>query len=637
MRERENEVQKKTENPYPGLSLLVYDAADFYPRGSLHDTSKVKPPYSLSRAPSSLNTIQKIIDATLAANPDCGIERPIKSMCREDESSDNDKNITKRKLPEEINKRLNLNDLRLMFSGSRKGPADDFVRGDKIAIIRPKSNYQFLVVIDIAKGNFIAVFEPDESEKKRVDEYILEKEEVHQEPVVPFEQKDLNSSLRAAKDIGKRKDYPPETRKFFDAMRQADVDVEHELIDHVDEIVLVSKAIHRIERRLSRETTRNMLAKLRTSYITSQAEILEEIRLDIEFASRLKSDPIEIKINDIKTCFECLFRSEKHYLEAIINFPWNNIGPEPFDALIEVFWFRFDFRNLWHNWIGREGRFKSLKNEFYMNAQKSRILAWAYDAYPDFYGTKLKDLAESGIVYDMKDVDRVAGPLSKYFNKRDFTEQSTQILERSRPSELTLLLWKTLKWASASEWKNTRTMYFSDMRHLDPELWDEKVADPFWQEIGDFQGRLVLPGESMHKPISHLQSDRGSKLGQLEKAISHEIESNGEEASLAEVVQEKQRNLRNPKQPKSFESIAGGFSEAVSKLSRVELLGRINKLSDRYKLIALHRLGYDAPYGYKDGYVDHSKTVMYVINFCFNGTSARYYNAVKEITKALSG
>jgi len=634
MRELEKEIRQDAENPYPGLSLLVYDAADFYPRGSLHDTSKVKPPYILSRTPSFLNTIQKVIDATLAANPDCGIERPIRSMCRDGGSSDNDKNITKRKLPEEINRRLNLNDLRLIFSGSRKGPTNDFVRGDKIAIIRPKTNYEFLVVVDISRGDFTAVYEPDEPKDNIIDDYLTEKIAVS-ENVTPFEEEDLGNTLRAAKDIGKRKDYPPETQKFFDAMRRADVDVEYELIEHIGNVVLVSETVHRVERRLGRETARMMLMALRTGNLSNSDDILQEVKSDIESASLLISNPIEISISDIKSSFESLFKAERYYMEAILNFPWNNVGPEPFDALIEVFWFRFNFETLRHEWSNRDLHMRELKSEFYRLAQKQRIMAWARKAYENIDVSSLKGLKEEGITYTMSEVEEIAGPISNYFDEKEFREESAKEHEQNRPSGLTLLLWRTLKWASASEWKNARTMYFSDMRHLDPELWDEKVADPFWQDIGDFQGRLVLPGESMHKPISHLQSDRGSKLGQLEKAISYEIESNGGEASLADVVQEKQRRLRNPKQPKSFESIAGGFSGAVSKFGRAEILARISRLSDRYKLIALHRLGYDAPYGYKDGYVSHFKTVAYIINLCFDGNSARYYNAVKEITKAL--
>ena len=667
-------------NVYPGLECLVYDAVDFYPRGSLYSRSHISPPYPISKNPSHLNSVQDVVQEVLRVNPksDIGAEVSFLSSYSHDNESDN---ISQRVRPEEVSIILNVNFLRSEFRRFFNGDRDIFSEGDKLAIIMHIGEKRSFLLVDVAHGHYIFVntsaadpqfLKLNTNEKlpsPKPDEWDLQRqrEQKFKEQVSePFESTDLiGQPIKMAEDEGKRKKYPRETVNFFRRMEIADLTVENILINDMDSVVGVSDSIHRLGRRIGRHNTRELLKKLRLNGIDQDRNIFEVMKSDTEYAHNLDPYYKVLSVDEIKKGFRLMFKAEEAYMGALFDFPWNKVGPEPFDSLIEVFWFRFDFHHLQNNWVHREASLglPALKNELYRDAQIERILTWAHATQNGLIASHLKDIKELGIEYTMAEVEKVAGPLRKYFNKEKIKERIVDKQSRSRPSELTLLLWKTLKWAHASDWKQSGAMLTSDFKFIDPDLWDEKFPDPEWLKIGDLQGRLILPGETLDKPLSHLKSDRRNKdlsdeivsnirtyrkkneknpYYQLEKEIAFKMEQQGDEINQKDLLLEKQHESGRPKTPKAYESIALDFNKAILRFSRKQLLSIIDSLPRNERLVVLHRLGYSVSgestgitfMSYKVG-IEANRPISYLVNTLFQRHTNVYYSTLKRATSRL--
>ena len=468
----------------------------------------------------------------------------------------------------------------------------------------------------------------------------FKKKKLPDEP--PFVEIDVHGfDIRQASDEGRR-EYPIETQSFKNKMYFADLEVENLLINDINLVESVSEALHRMGKRVGRKKVRSEIKEIRLQGWEGKDKLLDELIRDIQQANSLsQKDTTAPSKGSFKKGFELMLKAESLYFNSVLDLPWNKVGPEPFDILIDVFWFRFRFGGLKFDWQGRDQLRESLQKDIYKRAQIDRILTWAYKTQDGVIANNLKDLKELGITYNMAEVEEVAGPLFLFVDKTRLREAFEDPLKRSRPSGLTLLLWKTLKWASASEWRAHNAIHFSDLPFMDRDLWDEKIPDPSWQEISDSQGRLKLVGEKFKNPLSHIKSDKSNKHSQMENTLAFEMESQSGDITLADVVREKQRQLRQ-KNPKSFESVTKDFAEVISSMNLDGLMKQINKLSDNQRVIVLHRLGYDLSAEQsriKDRFggvtVESSRPVMYLINILFKGYQNRYYNELRTITKLL--
>lgn len=649
MHERKVNDQDKTINRYSGLDFIIFDASDFNPRGSLRNKSQITPPYPLSKIPSNFKSVQDVIDYVLERNAESDLERVLLTISGKNRQEEVVFHPLSRTKPEEFSNGLTLNCLRASFSHTvkQKDDGDIFSKGDKVAIIKRKNEPDYLLVVLLSLGKYIYIgskVDEDKIKKYSNERAVRSHQSAQQyhkkggvdETEKPFEIEDLEEShLREAKDDGKRKNYPKETENFFNRMRQADLDVENLLINNMDLMVPISESVKRLAKRKGRDYVRNALTNLRCGNWDAS---FDEMQDDINFEKR--DNGLGLSCQEIEKGFNLLLKAEKYYFEAILDFPWNKVGPEPFDTLINVFWFRFNFIGLRFKWESRNSMMKSIHLEVYKEAQIQRILEWVW-LKKGYKCAHLKELKELKIKYNPKRVAKDMGPLYKFMSSDELHERIVSAQKRFRPSGLTLLLWKTLKWASASEWRAGGSMMTSDFRYEDPELWDEHFADPEWKSIGDFQGRLILPGETTSTPLPHLKFEKGGRLGQLEKLIAFNYESNGDELSLADINLEKQRKLREIPL-KSFKSAAQDFFSVVSHLTFKELMTKIERLELRQKAIVLHRLGYDVPAkesgianNFEDVGIDSFRPVKFVINTCFSGKANLYYRELRAITRLL--
>jgi hypothetical protein len=640
------EVKEK----YPNLDFEVYDASDFAPRGSLRGADVVTPPYPISERSKDIDSIDAIIGVVKKLDADSDIEMEIKGMTVLYDEVDEDSRLQRRP-PEEISPVLNLNFLRFRFGEWRNREKDVFKAGDKIAILKSKDKYSGILVVDLTRGKTMRLNPNEHEDNEMLKRFIVKDDNKAkrsgpgkrkaESPEPLFEEQDLEVRKKEARDRGQKINYPPETRTLHTKMHEADIEVEHLLINEIRTVALVSDSIHRLAKRAGREKTGKLLAKMRNEGFAGSDELLEDLARDIEFSSAIGFESGRgktLSADVVKRGLELMFRCERLYLDAVIEFPWNKVGPEPFDTLINVFWYRFDFDRLKNDWERRPRWYKYNRKEAYKQAQIERILTWAHKTQNGLIVSHLKDLKELDITYTMDEVEQVAGSLSRFFNEKGSIDK---ILKDSRPSQLTKLLWSSLKWASASEWKAARTMMTSDFRYIDPEIWEEKFADPEWAEIGDLHGRLILPGETLKRPMSHLKAG-STRLKQAEKEAVFEEEQGGGKLSFADVVLERQKILKDPVVLKSFESSVYDFNKAVSSLSYDELMRKVMSLSGIQRAIVLHRLGY-AQSGQTSGIItrfggvsiEDWRPVMYVINACFDGNSRKYYKTVRETAQKL--
>jgi hypothetical protein len=646
----EREPNYESADPYSGVNFVVYDASDFYPRGSLRPRSKINPPYQISKVPSNLGSIKDILDCVSEINPQSGIKRAVERLI--DRSSDeNGLNTKKRVEPEKVCKMINLNLLRDEFKSetANTNNGDIFKRGDKIVIIWP-NDISYYLIVDLKRGELRYIWgelEDDKITKRYSNEKNKQrkiprrsKDDSRVELEKPFESIDLKQPfLREAQDEGKRGTYPRETQNFFNRMRQADLEVENLLINNMNHVVPVSESLKRLARRKGRQYVRGLLAEIRKG---GGDNIIGELRIDMLYENKWNGRKGIIDRKDTLLTLNLLLVAEKYYLNAILDFPWNKVGPEPFDALVDVFWFRFDFAELQNEWKFRVERIKNIRGSVYAHAQAERILEWVWKN-KGYTFAHLKELRESNIRYKAKRVAKDMGPLYKFVDEERLKHEIINASIRSRPSGLTLLLWKTLKWASPSEWKAGHMMTTSDFRYEDPETWDEHFPDPYWVTHGDLQGRLVLAGETLSQPLAHLWAD-GSVENQIKKDLCYMAEQEEIELGIdgnEELIEKATlQHLKQADHLNYYELIAKEFQNTISNLTIKDIDHRISKMSSLQRVVALHRLGYSCSAKLKDDlgrirYISKGSSIQNVITIFFDGKSDRYYKLLKQITKVI--
>ena len=637
--------QQSEADLYSGVNFAVYDASDFNPRGSLRPRSKINPPYEISKVPSNLRSIKNILDCVSKTNPQSDLKKSIGRLVDRGPEVDDSKSKN-RVEPEKICKSINLNLLRDRFKNKNTvaNNKDIFKRGDKIVIVWPNDGSYFLIV-DLKRGEQMYLW-GETVDDKTIKRYSNEmnrnrkitkksRDNFQDEIEEPFEQTDgKETDLHIAKDEGEQESYPKETKRFFDKMYGADMDVEDLLINKMEDVVLVTEVVKRRSIRLGRIGVRELLRDLRHG--SGATAVLGELEDDIVYASKLDPRVKSISVERIKGIFNILLQAENCYLNAILDFPWNKVGPEPYDTLINVFWFRFDWFTLKTEWENRLKSVNSIRSHYYKKANAERILEWVWQKHGLKFD-KMKELRqwEPKITWDSKEVAREMGPTSQFLRRHMMESKIEHFQRRTRPSGLTLLLWKSLKWASASEWGAAKSVYTSDMKFIDPEIWEEKIADPKWTEIGDFQGRIVLAGETKSDVLSHLKSDRSedllnaSRLAFMAEQDGYELQDKKESFETAV----KQLDSLS-KQPAAFELVARDFERAIKSFSWSDLISKIENLSEDERLLVLYRLGYSV-YSEKPGYIQKA-SVGYVVNWLFNGVPSRYYAALLRITRKLS-
>lgn len=437
-----------------------------------------------------------------------------------------------------------------------------------------------------------------------------------------------------------------------------------EMLFDPDRIVIVhrfSEAFHRYALRFGRPQARSMLQEIR---VAMQPLIVRPPRRD-EAAIRLPSakaigEALEACPNalhlidtlleeaeyaadyvtlfaltesDIYTALYLLLQTEHFYFGAVMHYPWNDIGSQPLDALIEVLWFRYDFdglRDMYTNYGLLLKEQKYLIRVVYARAysrQKDAYAQWKYGLEPYWDDEEIKALElRPEEVAQMRE----QFPLSNYVWHTDFGDsdryQRAAMRLRASATGLLKLLWKTLKFAQPSPYRPPKAA-----GHYDRELADETTVAPFGNGQ-DLQGRVVLAGETVPglAHLTHELTSSGNEAAVLRAIDLAQAELDGQSEHLIEALGEA-AEAAGRTEPTQFRSVVAEFSQAVSALHTRELIQRIGLLPRTLQIVALGRLGYRHP---KDIY-SRSHSVYMVINGYFEGSQHRYYESVAVITETL--
>ena len=424
-----------------------------------------------------------------------------------------------------------------------------------------------------------------------------------------------------------RLDYPPETIEFRKLMLEADYFVRGMLTkSNIGDVTNLTESIRRMERKDGRANVRQALGELRNllkpfvmqsprdaSYVEPEPAVLAD------FIQASDSPPLHNLIRDlnydlsncvnlgvrknmdapqIANTFLKLFNIESTYLGPVWKYPWNSVGPEPFDALIEVLWFRYDFREI-------ENHFKHF-NRMINNAVGKAII----DGWRIFQ-------QDTGVKPSIKDAD----PIELAEKKREINQMM------ARPLGLTKLLWSTLKWAQPRTGKSGS---ISGTRRYDPELWDESLLDPNLPQQGDFQHRVVLAGEDRNglANLGHESANYPSMRKELRVRLLRATESLGLTVGLRQLDE----IVRNEFAQDDLENIparevATEFRDATANLDLEQILKKVRAYPYPIRLLIYSRLGYMHPQLKKDGM---SGSVKQFINIYFQGNSAQYYRCLRS-------
>ncbi len=608
-------------------TVYMYDASDFYPRGSLR--SETSPPYPITPPSAREQKYGSLLKRLGGAGADSliGWVRTMrKNFLRGEERII--AHSKKRVPPEDLAPWLTLE----VVSGSLQRQLS---MGEKIAVVAPKDG-TYVLLIDMKNGNIAPLFRirleeafPDYFKKTKPQKapgQIAEKEQL------PFMGEDLVSvGVLTAKDRGWR-EYRGKTDLFWKAMNDADLDASLELMGNLEEVTETVNSIRRMAKRVGRINVRDMLARFRQLQDDERLQdtfgVIECVK-DIEFFQKLGGEgknQVLMTKERVATGLRTLFAVERAYLNAILHFPRNKTGPEPFDALIDVLWFRFDFRRLKHEWEKREGREKGIVSEFFRNAAIARKRDWASRTHGV---STIKELRRLGIEVDMEQV-RAMGSVNKYLDRQGIRAKIKNYRNGILPSELTRLLWGTLKYAQESQYRTRGEVHFFDVGEFGPN--EENSADPKWQDLGDEQGRLVLPGEDLASPLSHVLYDSKDKLAL--RRVLHQVEKERTEYDLGQIEVELEK-LGD--QPDEFAGIVRSFNEAIAPMAFNLIVDSLRELSELQRIVVLHRLGYPTPENDKYPAIEPWRPVVYLVNCLFGRNTHQYYNTLKEANMEIVG
>ncbi|MBI2356812.1 hypothetical protein HYV12_02050 [Candidatus Dojkabacteria bacterium] len=478
----------------------------------------------------------------------------------------------------------------------------------------------------------------------------------------------LEPEPREAKDNLRSEKYSREAIAFRRKMEDADKVMRQELnLENLDEVNYVSQTLRRFAKRVGRDrlmTDISELRKLFSDYIVDanfpfspislghklpfpEETVLRDIVLksgnkellrlldETEYETQLPfpydNKPKVTKVGFLSTLIT-LLNVERAYTSAVSFYPWNSTGPEPFVSLIDVFWFSFSFSRLkkHHEAIGRLARkYNNKKSKAYAQSIRRKRGAFVEQNVKDWdllFATTEDVPIPSRILKNFNNPD----PLEKYLSASS-KEGLIEIAKRIRkledsPSELFLLLWKTLKWAQPSPWHlHTDSL---DRR----ELSDERTINIKDRELTDAQMRLILNGESF-KGTSHLLTGYENEISEVVVArllrAADEM-NHGENITLQQIYEQAKKYLEQvtPQMQSSKESVKE-FNSVIKRIPLKKLVKYIDKLPLTAKNIVLHRLGYDVTM--------HSigKSIESAINQICNNKPGLYYHTLQLTAEVL--
>ncbi|KKQ94548.1 hypothetical protein A2865_04750 [Candidatus Woesebacteria bacterium RIFCSPHIGHO2_01_FULL_39_17] len=498
----------------------------------------------------------------------------------------------------------------------------------------------------------------------------------------PYEMTDLRDpEIPHAMDEGQRK-YKGKTRNFFEMMNFADLRAEFILGSHLEDSIQTVNSIRRLARRVGREKVRAIISEFRKNPGQKDENLLNELRADIDFSQSLTPDekPHIISVSSIRHTLGRLLVAEKSYLAVAMHTPWNRVGAQPLDAVIEVFWFRFPFESLKHEWQSREDQKKAAYADYYKKAYHERKLEWQIrhgivaDQDSEETSEDRWPITEEEVIYfeDFEELETEAeaevpqltaserralnrqiteemGPVEEYLDINGLREDINKAVSSHSPTGLTRLIWSTLKYAQPTQWKE-RITHSYDLRRDEPRPLDEETPDPRWMELGDYQGRIVLPGEMLTTgPLPHTQN-KNFDLHQARSNLQVYLDSNPDNID-SENIDELRQTIKNHRldedeTPEPFSSITKRFSDIVSQIPFSELKNRIIGLPQTHRAVILHRLGYNAPenievagktISFSDRNIPAGIFVSHVILDYFERDKHKYYKILQEATELISG
>jgi hypothetical protein len=703
-----NERQPSTDNStevdlFAGLTVFVYNIADFDPRGMYHDT--IMPPYPLSETPEELSNPRAVFEKIMTVGGKDFEEDLVMEINwfgappEKDSPISGSKPVTGWELedriePEKISPQLTKALLLENTTWETIIPRDT-----QFAVIHHRLIPDRLYVVNLSNGVSTCLYHQHDDPHWRQTTKKTAAEPLEQEP--EFETVDLvPDPLPESKDRGDRQ-YSGETLAFREAMlaadnelllqlgtdmdleprippgllmmrradetdglRRMDVDIPPdsprqaqtrkiaEKMRHVDtaplavtQVIQTTEAIRRMVRRNGKRHTLEQVTSFRKSK-PGMDQLVRDIVTDLKFTSLLDDEAVPMSHTQVTQSLQRLCKIEKAFARAVIKTPWNKVGPQALDTMINVIWLRFDYRNIMYD-IRSRARMKIYARQKYLRkAVLERTYAWLEKKgimRPQEYDPKFfKRLRlTQGITIDRKQIAKEMPPLSTFIDRiglKHDLEDATSM----EPSGLLLLLWKSLKYAQPHQWKKGATDTISYI-----EGFYTTTADKKWLEMGDHLGRLRLSGEALEStdPLPHLQADLANTEEFQERAAATELDRRGEVYTNTDINKVTEA-IQEEEIPEVFESNAILFSQAVSGIELRDLQDRILALSPIQQVVALSRLGYMVPQEIFDKALTREKRyeeeslwrglrVKSIIYALFDDNSYQYYKTVKEIALAL--
>jgi len=459
----------------------------------------------------------------------------------------------------------------------------------------------------------------------------------------------------------KPENYPPQTREFKRLMYGADFYMRNWIdSENISQVIALTDAIHRHDLKNGRQQTRQALQHLRSMlkpYILTHpldSEYSKPSTKELKKALKETDDPVlqsflgdinydlthtnqlghgqKLSSGTVLSTFLDMLNVERCFLEAIYKYPWNNQGPEPFDALVEVLWFRYDFRDIANTLDNFKSSIKSVNSKIGEVYKK----AWLR-LRNDYVSQKEPDWVT--LFASPEDVPVPAGKLRTYKSPNIFLDpnslrelKSEKVAAKKKlaaPLGLTQLLWSTLKWAQP---RPGRTILLDDLDY-DPELADEHRPDKKYP--GDLQGRIILSGEedeyagqAAHEETAYLRGAEADITARLLRAASN-LETPVTIDQLKQIAREEINSQKN--EPNPAKESAREFKRATAKLRLKDLMRKTVSLPLAIQVIIYARLGFNHPQA------SELDNLQKVIKGVFSGNSNLYYRYVRMATLMLDG
>lgn len=672
------ETRFETKETPSEMSFLVYDARDFYPRGALQPG--IGPPFPLSETPTDLTSFEQVCAILNRDRYTSGLLASLSqdiNMYRKFGRKKLDKpyDLSNRLPPEKIDPQLTAEYLRETFF--RKTRFNQLKAGEAFILIA-HPQIPDLYIVDVIQGRYAAISHPIEDEdiepELTIRPELPDYSQYFTDPR-PYILELTDDRIKKAQDEGQRK-HTGEAKHFFNLMHQADREVEEVLINLMDKVGPTLDGVRYFARAFSREVCRQAIAELRsgnwdssatqkfiadcltTTWFYNQIYQLDQrlyterdertkAHLIAKFKTSITTGPelVDMSVTSFRQAMEALFDAERIYSSVVAQTPWNRVGAEPFDCLQEVLWFRWEHN--WDKWTDREKIAKSIRSDYFKEAAIRRKKIWA--AEQGIYEVTIKDITKA--LHQQrkkwpsnKEMTAQMGRLSKYVNHEGMATDIAGVADKSRPSRLTRHLWATLKYASPGQWRVGNTILLSRLSRFESHPSEETVADPYWRDLGDERGRLVLSGESLSSPGSHLATEGKELFIEMRDRIIYQAERMGLELSDSRLNQITEECLNSDPDSKDDETIVRKFQHLVSEVDMEKLLPVILDLDEAEMLIVLHRLGYPVPADLirsikplgNSTLEPNMHNISAVIKWFFEEKPDRYYQKLRSATHNLS-